>query len=73
MNYVCVKNVLKMDKKEESFNELKEEISSPRVLALYDTSARTKTSADASAYELGAVLLQQHQDKWCPVTFASLP
>ena len=56
---------------EESFNKLKEEISSPRVLALYDTSARTKISADASAYRLGAVLLQQHQDKWRPVAFAS--
>ena len=42
---------------EHSFNKLKEEISSPRVLALYDTSARTKISADASAYGLGAVLL----------------
>ena len=56
---------------EESFNKLKEEISSPTVLALYDTSARTKISADASAYGLGAVPLQQHQDKWCPVAFAS--
>ena len=27
---------------EESFNKLKEEVSSPRVLAFYDTSARTK-------------------------------
>ena len=56
---------------EESFNKLKEEISSPRGLALYDTSARTKISANTSAYGLGAVLLQQHQDKWHPVVFAS--
>ena len=54
-----------------SFNKLKEEISSLGVLALYDTSAGTKISADASAYELGAVLPQQYQDKWCPVAFAS--
>ena len=39
-----------MSAQEESFNKLKEELSSPRVLALYDMSARTKISADASAY-----------------------
>ena len=54
-----------------SFNKLKEEISSPRVLALYDTLARAKISADTSAYGLGAVLLQKHQNKWHPVAFAS--
>ena len=59
------------DTQEESFNKLKEEISSPRVLALYDPSASTKVSADASAYGLGAVLLQQQDDKWRPVAFAS--
>jgi len=43
-----------------------------QVLALYDTTARSKISADASAsaYGLGAALFQQQQDKWCPVTFA---
>ena len=57
---------------EESFYKMKEEISSPRVLlALYDTSTTTKISADASAYGLGAVVLQQHQDKWYPVAFTS--
>ena len=56
---------------EESFNKLKEKICSPRVLAFYDTLARTKISADTSAYGLGAVLLQQHQYKWRLVAFAS--
>ena len=57
---------------EESFKKLKEELSSPRVLALYDTSAKTKISADASAYGLGVVLLQQQDDeKWHPMAFAS--
>ena len=58
----------------ESFKKLKEEISSPRVLALYDPAAKTKVSADASAYGLGAVLLQQQQesqDQWRPIAFAS--
>ena len=55
----------------ESFNKLKREISSPRVLALYDPAAKTKVSADTSAYGLGAVLLQQQKDQWRPITFGS--
>ena len=55
---------------EDSFIKLKEEISSPRVLALYDPLARTKISADASAYGLGAVLLQKQHDQWRPITFS---
>ena len=56
---------------EESFLKLKQEICSPKVLALYDTAAKTKISADASAYGLGAVLLQQQQERRRPVAFAS--
>lgn len=48
---------------EDSFIKLKDEMSSPRVLALYDPSARTKISADASAYGLEAVLLQKQHDQ----------
>ena len=55
----------------EAFVKLKDEISSPHVLALYDVEAKTKISADASAHGLGAVLLQQHQEIWRPVAFAS--
>ena len=51
--------------------KLKEEISSPRVLALCDIDATTKVSADASAYGLGVVLLQLQQGLWRPVAFAS--
>jgi len=36
-------------------------------LALYNPQANTKINADASAYGLGAVLLQQHSDMhWKP-------
>ena len=56
---------------ENSFSKLKAEISSPRVLALYDPSAKTKISADASAYGLGAVLLPKQQDQWRPIAFIS--
>ena len=38
---------------------------------MYDVSAKTKISADASAYGLGAVLLQNQQEKWRPVAIAS--
>ena len=57
---------------EESFINLEEETSSPRVLTLYNPSARTKISADASTYGLSAVLRQQQQQQmWQPVAFAS--
>ena len=57
---------------DEAFCKLKEEISSPRVLTHYDVNAPTKISADASAYGVGAVLLQcQDNSNWKPVAFAS--
>ena len=56
---------------EQAFTKLKKEISSPRILALYDVDVKTKVSADASAYGIGAVLMQQQQGVWRPVAFAS--
>ena len=43
----------------------------PSVLALYSPDANSKISSDASSFGLGAVLLQQHADKWRPVAYAS--
>ena len=56
---------------EEAFVKVKNEISSPRVLALFDVDIDSKISADASSYGLGSVLLQCHGDAWRPVAFAS--
>ena len=56
---------------EDAFNAIKSELATPTTLALYDPAIPTKISADASAYGLGAVLLQQHADMWKPVAFAS--
>ena len=56
----------------EAFNAIKLELTNPATLALYDPAIPKKISADASAYGLGAVLLQQHADMWQPA-FASRP
>ena len=57
---------------EEEFIQLKKEVCSSHVLSLYDIEAKTKVSADASAYGIGAILMQQQQQgAWRPVAFAS--
>ena len=53
------------------FTRVKEELSKPTTLALYDSKAPTRLSADASSHGLGAVLLQQTDGKWRPVAYAS--
>ena len=55
-----------------AFKEIKTELARPTTLGLYNLDPPTKICADASAYGLGAVLLQQqHDDEWKPVAFAS--
>uniref|UniRef100_A0A3B1J669 ribonuclease H n=1 Tax=Astyanax mexicanus TaxID=7994 RepID=A0A3B1J669_ASTMX len=54
-----------------AFNDLKKDLSSTPVLALYDPNKETKLSADASSYGLGSVLLQKWGEQWRPVAYAS--
>jgi len=54
-----------------AFPQVKEELSKPTTLALYDPEAPTNISADASSYGLGAVLLQEPDSQWKPIAFAS--
>ena len=56
---------------EEAFIAIKKTLTEPTVLALYDPTAATKVSADASSYGIGAVLLQQYQNQWKLVAYAS--
>ena len=59
-------------KHDEALSKLKEEICSHRLLAHYDAQAKTKISADASLYGVGAVLLQSKDGStWQPVAFTS--
>ena len=50
---------------------MKQELTKPSTLALYDPNADTKVSADASSHGLGAVLLQKFDGIWKPVAYAS--
>ena len=54
-----------------AFDATKKELLQPTMLALYNPKAKTKVSADASSFGLGAVLLQQDDRGWHPVAFAS--
>ena len=57
--------------KEEAFLQLKEKLIKPTILTLYNPKSKTKISADASSYGLGAVLLQEQSGNWKPVAYAS--
>ncbi|XP_048255270.1 uncharacterized protein K02A2.6-like [Haliotis rufescens] len=56
---------------DKSWEELRNLISQRPVLQFYDTKKPIKVSTDASKHGLGAILLQQHEDAWMPVAYAS--
>lgn len=56
---------------QQAFSSFKNSLASTPSLALFDASRQTKLSTDASSYGLGAVLLQNHDDQWRPVAYAS--
>ena len=55
-----------------AFDKIKETLTRPSILTLYDPAADTKVSADASSFGLGAVILQQTgtTQPWKPVAYA---
>ena len=57
---------------DEAFKVVKAELACPTTLVLYDQDAPTKITADASAYSLGAILLQCHDEAWKPVAPKSM-
>ena len=56
---------------EDAFRQVKTELTKPTVLQMHDPQTLTKISADASAYGLGAVILQKAHSQWKPVAYAS--
>ena len=57
---------------QQAFKDLKKELASERVLAMYDTEKETVVSADASSFGLGTALLQRQSSREMrPVAFAS--
>ena len=59
------------DEHKKSYNRLKEIATSEPILKSYDIDRKTKISADSSRSGLGGVLLQDHENSFLPVAYAS--
>uniref|UniRef100_A0A8C7X167 ribonuclease H n=1 Tax=Oryzias sinensis TaxID=183150 RepID=A0A8C7X167_9TELE len=55
----------------QAFQDLKDSLASPPLLAMYDPNRDSKVSADASSYGLGSFLLQKWGSDWRPVAYIS--
>ncbi|KAJ8364813.1 hypothetical protein SKAU_G00136440 [Synaphobranchus kaupii] len=60
-----------LQEQENCFQTLKNMLTSEPVLKFFDPKKCVRISADASQHGLGAVLLQQHEETWQPVAYAS--
>ena len=57
---------------QKAFTETKAELSSPKILALYNAAAKTIVSVDASSFGLGGVLSQEQPNgQWQPISYIS--
>ena len=60
------------DLQQKAFEEIKKQLTSAPVLAIYDQHSETTVSTDASSYGIGAALSQkQPEGDWKPVVFIS--
>jgi hypothetical protein len=55
----------------QEWQNLKDILTKQPVLKFFDPQRKTKVSSDSSKDGLGAVLLQQYEDKWWPIVYAS--
>ena len=56
---------------QDSFEKVKNIISSAPVLTLFDIQKKHRVTSDASKHTLGAALLQEEKGEWQPVAYAS--
>ena len=59
------------EKQNACFNRIKSLFKSDKILKLFNKNLPTAIETDASAYGLGAVLMQKYPNGWLPVQFAS--